>query len=126
MKRMKRLMSAVAAFCFLAVTATGVKAQTDTRTHSEQTTKESGPDGKTKIQTETVVGMVKDYEAGKKIKIAGPDNKTYSFDLDENARVEGSISVGQMAKVEFTKSNKGRKSVRVLSQASREDVETKK
>ena len=48
-------------------------------------------------------GTVKEYEAGKKIKLTGPGDKTYAFELGESARVEGAIVVGQMATVKYTK-----------------------
>jgi hypothetical protein len=117
-----RILSVAVAACFVGSVAASVAAQTDTRTHDEITTKQTGPAGTSKVRTETVTGIVKEYEAGKKIKISGPDDKTYSFDLGENARVEGAIVVGQKAKVEFTKSKDGGKSVEVVSEASREDV----
>src|SRR5215813_11632394 len=112
---MRRILSVVAAACFVGSAAASVGAQTDTRTHEETTTKQSGPSGKSKVKTESVTGVVKDYEAGKKIKIAGPDVKTYSFDLTENARVEGTVVVGERAKVEYTKASDGTKMVQVVS-----------
>jgi hypothetical protein len=118
---MKRILSAAVTLCFF-VAAAAASAQTDTRMHQQTTTKESGPAGKSRLQTEEVTGIVKEYEPGKKIKISGPGDKSYSFDLDNNARVEGPIVVGEMARVEFSRSSDGRKSVRVLSRASREDV----
>src|SRR5262249_25684907 len=38
-------------------------------------------------------------------------------DLDENAKVEGSVVVGQMAKIKYYKDNDGRERVTVLSEA---------
>ena len=87
------------------------------KAHVESTTKS----GDSKVKNETVTGTVKAYEAGKKIKISGPNNKTYSFDLDENARVEGTIVVGQPARVDYSKVN-GVERVTVLSAASSEAV----
>jgi len=119
---MKRILSVVAAACFVGSVAAGARAQTDTRTHEETTTKQSGPSGKSKVKTESVTGIVKAYEAGKKIEISGPDNKNYSFDLKEDARVQGTIVVGEKAKVEYTKSSDGTRMVQVVSQASKEDM----
>jgi hypothetical protein len=109
MKRWSTLLTAVA---FLAAgAAVG-------QTASESKTKEkSGHSSTMTTKTKTASGTVKEYEAGKKIKITGPADKTYSFDLDENARVEGNIAVGQMAKVEYTKDNAGKDHVTVLSEA---------
>ena len=85
------------------------------QTASEKVTKEKGPAGTTKTKSKTVTGIVKEYEAGKKIKVTGPADKTWSFDLDENARVEGTITVSQTAKVEYMKDNDGKEHVTVLS-----------
>ena len=73
------------------------------KTHTESTTKQTGPGVDSKVQTESVTGTVKEYEAGKKIKISGPNDKTYSFDLDVDAKVDGTILVGQMAMVSYVK-----------------------
>jgi len=89
-----------------------------TTTHTETTVKHSGPGPDSKTKMESVIGTVKEYEAGKKIKIEGPKNKTYSFELDENARVDGAVAVGQMAKVEYFKDNDGHERVSVVSEAS--------
>ena len=91
-----------------------------TKTHTESVVKHSRPGPDEKIKTEKVHGTVKEYEPGKKIKISGPNDKTYSFDLDENARVEGSIVVGQMADVSYRKDADGREHVSGISEASGE------
>ncbi|HEX9148757.1 MAG TPA: hypothetical protein VF958_06295 [Thermoanaerobaculia bacterium] len=82
---------------------------------SESTVHKPGPDVKTK--TEAVVGTVKEYEAGKKIKVTGPAGKDVSFDLDKAVTVNGAIAVGQRVTVEYTKSNDGKEHVTVLSLA---------
>src|SRR6476659_2840108 len=108
---MKRWMGTVAVFAFL---ATGVALG---QTKVESVTKEKSAAGTTKTKAKTVTGTVKEYETGKKIKISGPSDKTYSFDLDENARVEGTIAAGQKVKVEYTKDDKGVEHVTVLTGA---------
>jgi hypothetical protein len=108
---MKRWIGTVTILAFL---ATGVALG---QYASESTKKEKSSEGTAKTKTKTVTGAVKEYESGKKIKITGPGDKTYSFDLDENARVEGNIAVGQTAKVEYTKDNQGKEHVTVLSEA---------
>lgn len=90
-----------------------------TTTHTETRVKHSGPGPDSKAKMESVVGTVKEYEAGKKIKITGPKDKTYSFDLDENARVDGAVVVGQQAKVEYWKDTDGNERVSVVSEASK-------
>jgi hypothetical protein len=105
---MKRILSmAIAAGLTLAGVAA---AQTKPSTmESESTTKHTGPGKDTKMTTKTVVGVVKEYDAGKKIVVTGPKDKKYSFDLDDNAAVKGDITVGEKVKVTYTKSSEGQK-----------------
>jgi hypothetical protein len=106
----QRTIGMVAAVCLL-IASPAVLAQT---VHTESKTKQTGPGPDTKVKGESVVGTVKEYEAGKKIKVTGPNDKVYSFDLDEAVRVNGTVAVGQMAKVEWTKEN-GRERVTVIA-----------
>ena len=109
---MKRLIGTAIAVAFLAAGA--VLAQTTT--HTETTTKRTGAGPNTKVKTETVVGTVKEYEAGKKIKVTGPEDKDYSFDLDEGVtKVVGSIAVGERVKVKYTKDDAGKERVSIIS-----------
>lgn len=87
--------------------------------HTESTTKHTGPGPDTKTKTEKVVGIVKEYEAGKSIEITGPDKKEYEFELDENAKVSGNIVVGKMARVEYRKDDSGRERVLVISDSTK-------
>ena len=118
---MKRIAGAAIAIGFLIGGTAGAQStQPQEKSHTESVTKHTGPGPDTKMKTETVVGTVKEYEAGKKIKISGPADKTYSFDLDKKdqaARVDGSIAVGQMAKVEYHKGDDGSEIVNVISEA---------
>jgi hypothetical protein len=114
MNRISRL-SAVAGAVLL---ATAVSLPAQQRAHVESTTEQTGPGPNTKTKLEWVTGTVKDYDAGKSIKIEGPGDKSYSFDLDKNAHVKGTIVVGQMAKVGYSKSADGVEHVAVLSEAS--------
>jgi len=109
---MKRVIGIAAAFCFL-VGAQAALAQTTA--HTETKMKQTGPGPNVKVKTETVVGTVKEYEAGKKIKVTGPNNKDYSFDLDDAVRVDGTVAVGQMAKVEWVKGNDGKERVKMVA-----------
>jgi hypothetical protein len=113
---MKRLLAVALAFAFGFV-GTAALAQSQTKTHEESTAKYKGPGPNTKMKTESVTGTVKEYEPGKKIVVTGPKNKDYSFDLSENAKVEGSIAVGSTAKVEYLKGVDGKENVTVLSEA---------
>ena len=109
---MKRILGIAAALCFLA----GAQAAlAQTKLHTESKTKQTGPGPNVKTKTETVVGTVKEYEAGKKIKLTGPNNKDYSFDLDESVRIDGAVATGQMAKVEWMKGNDGKEHVTVIA-----------
>src|SRR6476659_5846937 len=107
----KRTIGMAAAVCFLLATQA---AFAQTTVHTESKTKQTGPGPDTKVKTESVVGTVKEYEAGKKIKISGPQDKIYSFDLDKAARIDGTVTVGQMAQVEWMKEN-GRERVTVIA-----------
>ncbi len=113
---MKRLAIGAIAFCL--VVGANAAAQVQEKAYTETTTKKTGPGPDVKTKAETVVGTVKEYEPGKKIKISGPGDKTYSFDLDEGARVEGSILIGQKAKVSYHKQSDGTEHVAVISEAS--------
>jgi hypothetical protein len=115
---MKRTLSAIA--LFLAVGAwTLAQEPAKPSQHTETTVKQKGPGPDTKTKMESVTGIVKEYEPGKKIKVEGPGGKDYSFDLEESARVSGTIAVGQTARVDYYKGADGRERVSVLSDASK-------
>jgi hypothetical protein len=112
---MKRITGMAIALCV--ALGGGAFALGQEKQHTETTVKKTGPGPDTKAKTETVVGTVKEYEPGKKIKLEGPGGKDYTFDLDEGAKLEGSVMLGQMAKVTYYKDNDGRERVSVLSEA---------
>lgn len=89
-------------------------AAAQTRVHTESKTKQTGPGPNVVTRTETVTGIVKEYRAGRKIELAGPNDKRYSFDLDGAARIDGPIVVGQMARVDWVKKD-GRERVTVVA-----------
>jgi hypothetical protein len=94
-------------------------------THTESTTKHKGPGPNTKVKTETVIGTVKTYEAGKKITVTGPKDKDYSFDLDENVSMAGTaINTGDRVKVTYTKGDSGQKATTIAPYKAK--VSTKK
>lgn len=113
---MKRF--AGAAVALLCIAGMNAAAQTADRAHTETTTKQTGPGPTLKSRAETVTGIVKEYEPGKTIKLAGPGDKTYSFDLEPVAQVDGTIVVGQAAKVTYLKTNDGTEHVTVVSHAT--------
>jgi len=115
---MKKQIPGISAVALGLLLGAGGVAPAQDKQHTETTTKQTGPGPDTKTKSEWVIGTVKDYEPGKKIKIEGPGGKDYSFDLDEVARVQGTIVVGQKARVGYSKSADGVERVTVLSAAS--------
>ena len=113
---MKRIMGTAVSLCLLA--GSQAFAQTPEKKAVETTTMQTGPGATVTTDTQSVSGTVKEYEAGKRIKLSGPGDKSYSFDLSENAKVEGTIVVGQMAVVKYTKGTDGKESVMVISEAT--------
>ncbi len=114
---MKRIIGTAAGLCLLA--ASHAVAQVPEKQVVEtKTTMETLPGATLKTETQSVSGTVKEYEAGKKIKLSGPGDKSYSFDLADSATVEGTIVVGQMATVKYTKGTDGKESVVAVSEAT--------
>ena len=113
---MKRIIGTAIGLCLLA--GSQAVAQVPEKKVVETTTKQTGPGATLKSEMQTVTGTVKEYEVGKKIKLSGPGDKSYAFDLGENARVEGTIVVGQMAKIQYTKDVDGKENVSVVSEAT--------
>ena len=113
---MKRITLATVGICLLA--GAQAIAQAPEKQAVETTTKQTLPGVTLKSETQSVSGTVREYEAGKKIKLSGPDDKSYSFDLGENARVEGKIVVGQMATVKYSKGTDGKETVALISEAT--------
>jgi hypothetical protein len=113
---MKRITLAAVGLCLLA--GSQAIAQTPEKKAVETTTKQTLPGATLKSETQSVSGTVKEYEAGKKIKLSGPNDKSFAFDLSETASVEGSIVVGQMATVKYTKGTDGKETVTVVSEAT--------
>jgi ABC-type glycerol-3-phosphate transport system substrate-binding protein len=114
---MKRQIPGISAVALGLLLGAGGVALAQEKQHTETTTKQTGPGPDAKTKSEWVIGTVKDYEPGKKIKVEGPGGKDYSFDLDENARVQGTIVVGQKARVGYSKNAEGAERVTVLSAA---------
>jgi hypothetical protein len=82
-------------------------------------TTSTGPGETTKTKTETVVGVVKEYEAGKSIKVTGPKTKVYSFDLTEMVALKTEVSVGERVKVTYTTSANGSKATTIVAHPSK-------
>ena len=113
---MKRILGAAVGVCLLA--GSQAIAQTPEKKAVETTTKQTGIGATLRTETQSVSGTVTKYEAGKTIKLAGPGDQSYTFDLGENVRVEGAIVVGQMATVKYNKGTDGKETVAVISEAN--------
>jgi len=122
---MRRWIATASVLAFLAtgVAAAQTKAESVTKEkektsdgsmHMTSTTNHKGPGPNTKIKTETVIGSVKEYEAGKKIVVTGPKNKDYKFDLDDNVGMKGPVNVGERVKVTYSKGESGDKVTTVV------------
>jgi hypothetical protein len=96
-------------------TANAATAVNAPKMHSESTTKSNGPAASTETKSEVVVGVVKEYEVGKSIKVTGPDAKDYSFDLTGMATLKAPVTVGERVKVTFTKSDGGAKVTTIVA-----------
>ena len=121
---MRRWIATASVLAFLAtgVAAAQTKAESVTKEktsdgsmHMTSTTNHKGPGPNTKIKTETVIGSVKEYEAGKKIVVTGPKNKDYKFDLDDNVGMKGPVNVGERVKVTYSKGESGDKVTTIVS-----------
>ena len=84
-------------------------------TEKTNETKITTSDGTMKYKDHTVVGTVKEYEAGKKIKVL-VGKKTKSFSLDSKSvatTVDPSVAVGSKVKVIESKTADGMKTLSV-------------
>ncbi len=113
---MKRITGTAIGLCLLAASQT--IAQAPEKQAVETKTLQTLPGATLKTETQSVLGTVKEYEAGKSIKLSGPGDKSYSFDLSGDAKVDGTIVVGQMATVKYTKGTDGKESVVAVSEAT--------
>jgi hypothetical protein len=91
-----------------------LSATTETRSDTSQ--------GKTKTETEEVIGTVTAYRAGKEIVVLTGDNKKHSFDLDQKdtrVDIEPRVTIGTKVQLVQTKDDAGRKSIVVSVQPNR-------
>lgn len=110
--------AAVFAVAYAASAQTGSTADTTAGKTMAQTTetKHTGPGPNTKTKGKTVIGTVKELDAGKKIVVTGPKNKDYSFDLndsDTTANVDPAVAVGNKVKVVQSTDDAGKKTLTV-------------
>ena len=78
---MKRIIGTAIGVCLLA--GAQAIAQAPEKQAVETMTKQTGAGATLKSETQSVSGTVKEYEAGKRIKLSGPGDKSYAFDLGE-------------------------------------------
>jgi hypothetical protein len=85
-------------------------------------TTSNSPSGKSKSETEEVVGTVTAYKAGKEIEVLTGDNKKHTFGLDQkDTRVDMDprVTVGTKVQLVQVKDDAGRKSIRVNVEPNR-------
>jgi hypothetical protein len=90
-----------------------------TLTATSETTVDT-PDGTVKSETETVIGTVTVYDAGKKIEVLTGASDNHSFDLndkDTTVNVDGAVKVGSKVTVTEHKDDAGRKVVDIRVEA---------
>ncbi len=78
--------------------------------------------GKVKTETETVVGTVTAYAAGKQIEVLTGDNKKHGFDLgqkDTRVEIDPRVTIGTKVQLVQSKDDAGRKSIQVLLEPNR-------
>lgn len=66
------------------------------------------------VKTTMVTGVVTKYDLGKEIAVRAEDGNDHDFQLDEGARVEGTVEIGKPATIHYTESG-GKKQVTVVS-----------
>ena len=122
---MRRWINGITILAFLAAAVALGQTKTESSTkekpgtmYVESKTEHKGPGPNTKVKTETVIGTVKEYEAGKKITVTGPKDKDYTFSLDENVVMKGTVGVGERVKVSYTRSDGGEKVTTVVARPS--------
>ena len=74
-----------------------------------------GGPNRAKTEDETVVGTVTELTVGKRLVILTGDGEKHSYDLDDKtvAAIDRAVTVGTKVRLDSTKDNEGRRSVRV-------------
>src|SRR6185369_9201742 len=94
--------------------------QVGTDVQSTTTTKADTPEGTVKGKTETYIGTVTTYTAGKKIVVTTGEKKTESFDLDAKdtvATVDPKVAVGSRVKLVDEKNDAGQHKITVTPES---------
>lgn len=85
-------------------------------------TRSDTPHGKVKTETETVIGTVTAYTAGKEIAVLTGDNKKHSFDLgqkDTRVDIDPRVTIGSKVQLVQSKDDAGRKMIQVVLEPNR-------
>jgi hypothetical protein len=85
-------------------------------------TKESGEGRKGKMESETVIGTVTEYDPGKKLVILTGDGKKHDFDLADKkttSSIDSRITVGTKVQLDSTRDDSGNRSLRVVPASGR-------
>jgi len=85
-------------------------------------TKSDTSQGKSKTETEEVIGTGTAYKPGKEIEVLTGDNKKHSFGLDQKdtrVDIDPRVTIGTKVQLVQTKDDAGRKSISVSIQPSR-------
>ena len=103
-------------------TTTTESVQVGTTLAGTTETKSDTSQGKSKTETEEVIGTVTAFKAGKEIEVLTGDDKKHSFDLDEKdtrVDIDPRVTIGTKVQVVQTKDDTGRKSIVVSVQPNR-------
>ncbi|MEO8503454.1 MAG: hypothetical protein ABI609_06110 [Acidobacteriota bacterium] len=77
------------------------------------------PDGSVDSKSQTVLGTVTEYTAGKKIEVMTGDNDKHSFDLDDakvRATIDAGVAIGSKVKLIQNTDDSGNKVIEVHAQ----------
>ena len=103
-------------------TTTTESVQVGTTLAGTTETKSDTSQGKSKTETEEVIGTVTAFKAGKEIEVLTGDNKKHSFQLDQKETrvdIDPKVTIGTKVQVVQTKDDAGTKSIVVSVQPNR-------
>jgi hypothetical protein len=98
-----KTMAAIFSACLLSGGIAFARPQSNKQTMAQEKTTATTRHHETrKTKSETVIGTVKEFQAGEKLEVTGPKDKQYKFDLDDQkttATIDPGITVGSRVKV---------------------------
>ncbi len=119
---MKKLLAGMIAGGLLLLVAPVFAQQSTTTSETKKETKTTSAAGTTKSKTHTVIGTVKEFDAGKSIKIATSSKKSQKFSLDDKdvaTTVDPAVAVGVKVKAVQTTDTNGIKSLKIEPYSSK-------